>query len=152
MSFKTTVPQSTREGRSSDTERQRELDQLRAFANQAVHTVRTLKTESSNTLETIWRSETFPVSTTATVQVKIQGSSVDGTKYGVYEKVAVFRRGASGDAAQIGSTIDKHTPFESDAAIDATVSVVDNRILVKVSDGGVATMNWKAWIEMRIAQ
>lgn len=147
--MKATVGQTLRRGRSDAGEIERQQRQVRAAINQVISVVRELTTASSNTLEALFTSDELPPDASYILTAKVQGVDGAGVFYALYEKQALFNRPATGAAAQLGATRDKHTPIESDAALDCQCSVSGSQILVKVLDGGLADIFWKGWIELR---
>lgn len=147
--FKQNV-QPTRQSRSSDAEKQRQLDQLTAFANHAPLIIAELTTAQTNTLTSIWTSEAIPFNSTVFLQAKVSGDSADGSDYGYFEYAAGFQRAATGAATQQGSTAAKMAPIRSSGAIAVALGVdSDSKLYVQVNDGNQGTLFWKAWIEVR---
>lgn len=148
--MKPPVPQTYRAGRSDEKELERQLRQQRALANQAISGMYELETAASNVLEEIYLSDELPKGSVHVLQAKVQGASADGTRFAAYELVGMFHRASSGAATQLGATVNKHTPIESDAALNCTIGVdANSKVFVKVLDAGLATMTWKAWVELR---
>lgn len=150
MAVKSSVPAVAKEG-ASPRELAETLRQLRKVANYAYQTTRSLDTNGTGGDQTVWLSEeAISPGESLALQVKAQGANSDGSRYGTFEAVAMFRRGASGAAAQLGPTTDKHTPIRSDVGITLTLGVdAESRPFAKVNDAALGAMTWKAWIEAR---
>ena len=150
MSGKATVPAGFREG-ASQRELSEALRQVRKVANYVYTTIRDLSTNGTGGDQAIWTAEeALAMESSLVLQVKAQGKSADGVRYGAFEVAAMFQRGESGAASQLGATTDKMTPIRSDAGITLTLGVdADSKVFAKVNDGGLAAMTWKAWIEAR---
>lgn len=126
------------------------IRQLRDAANRSYHTKAELTTASTSTLTTIWLSEVIPKLSMLEVIAVVEGKTSTLSERCAYRKVACFYRDDSNPAAQQGATTDVYTPFESNAAFDCQVGVdADSRVFVKVNDGGLGTVSWTAWIEVR---
>lgn len=140
------------EGRSSDRELAEVLRQSQKVLNYVQTRIAEVSTTGTGAATVLWFSEAeLPYDTAAAFQVKVHGTSTTGAVYGCFEQAAVFFRGTSGGAAQLGATTDKHTPIRSGAGVTCSVALSGNRIAVTVNDGGGAAMAWKAWIEVRVS-
>lgn len=147
---KANVSTEFRDGRSSDRELGRFALEVRSFCN--TYESRTLPLETANTAAdtAIYTSDAMGFDETALLQAKVFGTSADGTHYAAYELAALFRRVGSTAAGQLGATQAKMTAIESDAGLDCTLGVdASSQLYVKVNDGGVGTMNWVAFVEVR---
>ena len=110
-----------------------------------------LTTAATATLTAIWTSPDLAQGARVNLQVYVTGSNADGTVYATYKKEAQYYRATGGSTALQGSVADLMTPRESDAGLDCDFNVSGNAVEVRVNDGGVDTVDWKAWIEARTA-
>ncbi len=143
----------SRAGRSSPKDDERLARGVRAALTQTYSLALAVRTDGGGGLETVWLdADPIRFDSDAILQVKLKaiGASAPTTDYAYYEKIGQFVRAGSGAGAQVGATIDKVTPVESNAAFDCTIGVdSDSKLFVKFDDGAVAAMDVKVWVEVR---
>jgi hypothetical protein len=81
-----------------------------------------------------------------TIDATVQGVRADGAAYGCYRLNASFFRTATGAGTQIGATTVIYSR-ESNAALNATLTVVNSFPTVQVIDGAQGTIVWDVWIQ-----
>lgn len=126
------------------------LRQVRTALNQKESRLRALTTAATNTLTEIYRSDPLGADEVAEMRALVVGTSEDGSVYARYEFAGLFQRVGVTAAAQRGATVTLATAIESHAGLDCQLGVnSDSEMFVKVTDGGVGTVEWSAWVEVR---
>jgi hypothetical protein len=129
-----------------------QLSQLRRAANAVFASQTALTTEATNTLTAIWTDiSEMPFLSQMDIETTVVATDEDGTNYGCFKRKAFFMRGASGVAIQLGATQEASPVIRSAAGIDITFTIVDSTLAVNVTDGGLAILDWKCWLEARRA-
>ncbi len=137
-------PKGTRESRERFGSQVR--DHINKFESRALD----LDTATTNTLTAIYLSDEMRTDSAAMLSARVVGESDSGTIYAMYGLTALFRRVGNAAAAQQGATQTISAPIESAAGLDCTLGVdSDSRLFVKVSDGGLGAVSWRAFVEVR---
>lgn len=126
--------------------------EIRAALNQTVSRVATLTTAATGVLTTIWTSDAaLDFNKRYVLEATVHGANDGGTVYTYCGYAAMFRRGTSGAGSQLGVTQQLYMQ-ESNAALAVALGLDgDSKLIVQVNDGGLATMKWKAWVEVMVS-
>ena len=125
--------------------------EVRAALNQSVSRVLALSTAATGVLTELYLSEAIALNQAAVLEACVHGVDTTGAVYTYASLAAMFRRGASGAATQVGTTRTLYVE-ESNAALDITLGVdADSKVFVQVNDGALATLSWKGWVEVMLS-
>lgn len=133
-----------------DATTEKAIVQMREYANRVSLAFEVKTTAATGALTAIWTDpDEVPRSTAALYDVWVVGASSDGTVYAAYHGWALFFRDASAAAVQLGATQNVNQ-IESAAGLDFAITVgADSKVVVSVNDGGLGTVSWKCWVELR---
>lgn len=122
--------------------------QMRDALNRVYQTSARITTEASGAATTIWTSPEVPQNSRWDVTAHIQGETDDGVEHARYILDASFFRPASGGSSQLGTTTSV-VSRETTGAMDGSIGLSGETVVVNVNDGSAGTMKWVAWIEVR---
>jgi len=146
--MRTNVPDAYTRGRSSEVELANAVSRIRNHVNRIPRGIAPLTTLGNSAAQVIWEDpDPLPFNSCVDLDVYVVGANAAGTAYVDVHAGALFFRGSSGAASQLGATQTVRSIVSGGVAVALGIDAA-SKMFVTVDDGG-AVLDCRCWVEAR---